>query len=136
MSDIIAIKNDEKIPRYIGSTMIAPGETKYFHKSTLPAYLREPTEQVEQAVIENPLLVILVHSIKDIAEIFPTLSAEQLTELEALELEGANRSGLAKAIQEERLKRADLSLNDSNEGGEGLVTGVEAYIREHGSDVA
>jgi len=106
------------MPMYINSVMIPSGETHIFPEHQVPEHLRPGAEEVEDQQIENPLKTLLQNSIKDIAEALPGLSDDQIDELELLEVQDDDRTGMAKAFQEERLRRADLSLDDS-EGDEG-----------------
>jgi hypothetical protein len=112
MSKMIPIKNNGKMPMYIGSTMIPAGETHIFPEHHVPEHLRPGAEEVEPEQVENPLKTLLENSIKDITEALPGLSNDQLDELELLEVQGDDRAGMAKAFQEERLRRADLALDD------------------------
>lgn len=117
MSKMIPVKNNSQMPMYVGSFQIAAGETRHFPEHQVPAYLREP-EQAEEVVIGNPLALILNNSIKKIVPQLPALSDDQLTDLEEIEANYENRTGIAKAIQEERLRRADLALDAGDNAGE------------------
>jgi hypothetical protein len=117
MSKMIPVRNNGKMPMYVNSVMIPAGETHIFPEHQVPEHLRQP-EKVEQAVIENPLQALLGNPIKQVTAALAGLSDDQLDELELLEVAGDDRAGMAKAFQEERLRRADLSLNDGP-GSEG-----------------
>jgi hypothetical protein len=114
---MIAITNDRKTPRKVANRTIMPGATAYFDKRELPPHLHPSAKKdvVEQV---NPLTTLLDDTIKNIIPQLPGLSHDQLTELEEIEANYAKRSGVAKAIQEERLRRADLELNDAENNGD------------------
>lgn len=114
----IPITNDGPSPKKVAGRTIMPGATAYFEESTLPRHLRPGSEKLKGVVVENPLQALLGNPIKHVTIALAGLSDDQLDELELLEVAGDDRAGMAKAFQEERLRRADLSLNDET-GSEG-----------------
>jgi len=132
MSKMIAVKNDSDTPKTVAGRTVAPGETRHFPEHEVPAYLRE-VEQLETVEVANPLKALLDNPIKDVIPTLQALSDDHLSELELIEIAGDDRSGISKAIQEERLRRADLSLNDDENGKE--KSGVQTYIDGQNPDV-
>jgi hypothetical protein len=124
----VPVENRKSIPMHIAGRTIPPGEVRYFDESELPGYMRQPervaSDEVAPESGPDPLLAVLEDSVKDITAQLHTFSDDDLNRLDILEQAGENRKTLVSAIQNERLRRAEI-MNDPD------LTSVEKYARVH-----
>lgn len=106
----VPVTNNSKMPIYVGSEMIPPGETRHFDVADVPAHLRPAAAEPEaEAVVVDPVEELSGKSAKDIIAAIPGLSDPQLEQLNTLEqARETPRSTVLKAISEASLTRADL----------------------------
>jgi len=104
----VPITNNGKNPRYVGTTCILPGETRFVDESLLPVSQRRPN--APEPVVTEPegVEALLAGKVADIIKALPGLDDEDFAILALLEDESKKpRSSLMKAIAEEELRRAD-----------------------------
>ncbi|MBF8179653.1 hypothetical protein [Herminiimonas contaminans] len=109
--ETIAIENTGDSPKYVGSAVVLPGETRVFPLSEVPVYLR-PTVGDQVAAEEeedDPMAVLLGGTVAKVTEALPNLTAEEYAHVKALETsKEAPRKGLETAFAAEDLRRAAL----------------------------
>lgn len=105
MNDI-PVRNDGKMPLWVGSTMIPAGETRHFPAHHVPPHLRPKPAAAAPVPPVDSVLALLDGTISEIVSEFGVLSDEALERLEAAEHAGNTRKGLMSAIADERLQRA------------------------------
>jgi len=137
----VIIKNDTAIPQTYHGFLIPPNTTRIFDAGTVP----RPPESVAAPKPEQPpepegIAALVLKSVKDIEAEIPTLSDDDLQELEKLEEAKGDkaRKGVLAPIQTEQLERAKqaefikgldgLTEPDLNE----LLTGYEEGSAEYG----
>lgn len=117
----INVPNNTRMPIYVGSTMIPPGEMRQFDENDVPMHLRPKTppaapakapseaekKSAAEAEHQAKLSALARQPVGEIREQFATLSEQDLTALEAAEKAAEKpRKGLLEAIGAELLQRA------------------------------
>lgn len=117
MEKRIPVINDTKMPIYVGSNIVPPGETRDFPESQVPVHLRPaPAEDTPAAAEagheENPLVSLLDQKVDDVKAAIPGLADAEVELLGELEqMSGNPRKGVLSAVAEEILKRAEAKGN-------------------------
>lgn len=115
------IENTTGQVMYVGGKMIPPGEGREIDEAQLPAEHRDaPAALVEEPVLDGltdaDLLELLEGNVDQVTSALDGLDAEALIRLAALEAERSHpRVTIERAIEAERLKRADAALSDSTD---------------------
>lgn len=108
MKEKIHVTNSSAMPMYVAGQMIPPGETRHFDPDQVPPHLRPAAPAPEPEPEADPVADILGHSVKDIKEMLPALSDDELEALGDAEQQAETpRTTLLGAIAEEQLKRAE-----------------------------
>ena len=118
------ISNDTPNTLFVGGKMIAPGEGRDIDELDLPAELREPAPEPEEAPVpglDEELGNLLHESVKEITAQLGGLTHEALDRLAELERGREHpRKTLLEAVADELLRRANEALgsddNDTNVG--------------------
>ncbi len=103
----LAITNDGKNNKYVGSICILPGETKILDESLIPG---RKVQVVERDPVEetDPMPELLQGKVADIVTALPTLEEDDFVRLARLEEESEKpRVSLMKAIAAEGIRRAN-----------------------------
>jgi hypothetical protein len=103
----VPVENKTKMPIYVGSAMIPPGETRHFDEHEVPHHLR-PVPVAEETTVEqdSPLADLLKGTVGTVVAALADMQAADIEQIEALEASGQNRKGVMGAIREELLNRA------------------------------
>lgn len=110
------IHNPGPGPTWVNNVMIPEGETKVFEEAELPPHLRQPHEPKPLPTEpDDPLLELLDQPVATIVKAIeerdeqgkPVLSDDELIRLGEAEANGKTRKTLMKALDEERVTRAD-----------------------------
>jgi len=104
----VPFTNDKKHIVYVGSKSIPPGETRMVDESMLfDAHGKDNGVNVDQPPMgDDPLLSLLDQSISEVVDALPSLSDQDIDQLESAENNGKTRKGILEAIAKERLRRA------------------------------
>ena len=104
------VHNNTRMPIYVGTSMILPGETRHFHEHEVPHNLRPaPSVESPEEPPADPLADLLKSNVSDVASALPGLSDTDLERLGELEqLSSSPRKGGLSAVSEEILKRAEV----------------------------
>lgn len=114
----VPITNHGATLMFVGNVAIPPGETRIFEAADLPPHLRpEKAPAPLPAEPEDRLLELLDGNVSDIvaaiaergADGTPMLSDDELIRLGEAEANGKTRKSLMKALNEERVQRANES---------------------------
>ncbi|KAF0812795.1 hypothetical protein IGB42_02638 [Andreprevotia sp. IGB-42] len=119
----VPVTNTGRGLMYIGSAIIAPGETRHFYPDELPPHLRprdpaDPDPRPEPPELEA---VLLTGTVGTIVKALPDLSDAQLDHLGELEQLAPNpRKGVLSAVAEELLKRGAQKVdgNGASDAGQ------------------
>lgn len=136
LADLIPIHNDSPNPIYVGTAMVAPGDTRVFAESDVPPHQRPEVAQVDDInVVESPAPVVdagsevsltgegdkaepdndaalhalLEGSVASVNKQLGELSDADLERLGDLEQLGQRRVTLLSAIAELQLQRANAA---------------------------
>lgn len=119
MNKTVPITNDGENDLHVGGRVIPPGETKLFDEADLPPHMRQPHDKPAPLPSEpdDPLLELLDQPVKAIQEAvaerdeagLPVLSDDDIERLAVAEANGKTRSTLMKALNEERVQRANAA---------------------------
>jgi hypothetical protein len=105
----IPVENKTKMPIYVGSYMIAPGETRHFDEEDVPEHLRPAADApVEVAAPTDPLAELLDGNVATVIAALTDLSLEDIERIGDLEQAGLARKGVLSAVAEELLARAGV----------------------------
>ena len=98
----------------IGSTLIAPGQTRMVDERLIPGFCRS-SDRNEPVPEKTRLQQIAEQNVPEVVEELPNLSLEELDQLAAMD----GRVGVQKGIANEKLERAkavqDSGKNDSSD---------------------
>lgn len=109
---------------HIGPVTIAPGATRDVEQSHIPGY--KPAEEAPAPPVDDPLAVLLSHSIPTVIAGLDGLSRDQLEKLGELEQKGQARKGVLGPIAEILLKAAAPdSTNNTLLGSSNLPAVIE-----------
>lgn len=124
MEKQIPIHNDSPNPIYVGTAMVAPGDTRVFAESDVPPHQRPEVEQVNDInVVESPAPVVVASSDVAITGEGDKAEVDNDAALHAL-LEGSVAS-ISKQLGD--LSDADLErLGDLEQLGQARVTLLSA----------
>ncbi len=114
MNEKVPVTNNNKMPIYVAGQMIPAGETRHFNADQVPLHLRPAApEPVAEEPEIDPIAELLAHSVKDLKELLPTFSDEELDALGTAEqLAESPRTTLLGAIAEEQLTRAEKGAGE------------------------
>lgn len=104
------IKNHTRMPIYVNSAMIPPGETRHFEEADLPPEHRADLAAPEPIKESDPLSDLLDGSVEALITALPAIGAEDLTRAEKMEEDGKARKTALAAIAQERLRRGEEAL--------------------------
>lgn len=110
----INVHNTTRMPIYVGSTMIPPGDSRDFDEHDVPEHLKPapvpPAPPAEEEKPDQPaskLAELRAKSVEVIKAALVTLTEEELIALEAAEsADETPRKTLLEAVTAERLRRA------------------------------
>lgn len=111
----IPVTNAGSGPMFVGALMVAPGETRLFEESEVPAHLKpqpeapaapqKPADPAEAR--KGELAELLEHKVADVAATFENLNDADLAVLGELETAAEKpRISLLQLVAEEQMKRA------------------------------
>lgn len=103
----IPVRNNGRMPLYVGGIMVPPGETRILPAHHVPEHLRPVTPTPAIEAPPDPLAVLLEENVATVKDSLATLSTEELARVEQLETAaGSPRKGVLDAVAAERLARA------------------------------
>lgn len=113
------IENTTAAPIFVGGKLIPPGEGRDIDTALLPPEHRDqPVGDSDSGVptLADQVKALQAKSVKLIVEELPSITNEALDLLAEAELASAKpRSGVAQAIEAERLRRAEERLRDEQD---------------------
>lgn len=115
----VPVTNNTKMPMWVGSSMIPPGETRHFEAHHVPQHLRPKSAVKAKPEAPAPITTVLDKTIPEIVALMPTWSDEDLDAIKQAEQAGKTRAGLMKSIAEEELRRADAKVENPGAGDTG-----------------
>ena len=109
MADKIAVTNNTASLWFVAGQMVPPGETRHFDAEQVPEHMRPvpDTPAVVEPAEPDPVGELQAHSIKEIMEMVPALTVDELGQLRDREAAAMSpRSTLLAALDKEMLDRA------------------------------
>jgi len=110
MEKRIAVENKTKMPLYVGSNIVPPGEIRDFPESQVPHHLRPaPVAEAAPQAPADPLAELLKGNVASVVAALPDLTDADVERLGELEQQGQARKGVLSAVAEELLVRAEAA---------------------------